>query len=79
MEAPASSKHEQWVQRFSVRLRELQPVLREEDAAQVAHVAFHSANDLDPAEAAEVFAEILAASVPVHDLKRWIKVKEGAR
>lgn len=69
------SRNEEWFSRFTVRLRSLRPSLGELDAAEVAQVAFDSASDLEPEEAAAVFGEILNARVPVHDLKRWMTKK----
>lgn len=43
----------------------------------VAQLAFDSASDLAPEEAAAVFAEILDARVPVHDLKRWMTSEDS--
>lgn len=76
MDAPSSSNDE-WVSRFTARLRELRPSLIEQEAAEVAQVAFDSASDLEPEDAAAVFGEILNARVPVHDLKRWMTKKES--
>ncbi|MDP3822812.1 MAG: hypothetical protein Q8R33_15175 [Burkholderiales bacterium] len=76
MDAPSSS-NEEWFGRFTTRLRELRPSLIEQEAAEVAQVAFDSASDLEPEDAAAVFGEILNARVPVHDLKRWMTKKES--
>lgn len=65
--------------RCAARLRHLRPAIPHADAAQVATVAFDSAKDLHPEEAAQVFIEVLNAGVPVHDLKRWLRPKEAPR
>lgn len=72
-----SSSNEEWFSRCTTRLRELRPSLTEQDAAEVSQVAFDSASDLEPEDAAAVFGEILNARVPVHDLKRWMTKKES--
>lgn len=76
MDSPSSS-NEEWFSRCIARLLELRPPLTEQEAAEVAQVAFDSASDLEPEDAAAVFGEILNARVPVHDLKRWMTKKES--
>jgi len=63
---------DEWVRRFALRLRELQPLLSDAQCADVAAAAFQSSNDLEPEDAAVVFSEILDASVPLNDLNRGI-------
>lgn len=76
MDMPNSGRDE-WVGRFALRLRELRPSLPDHEVADVAQVAFESASDLEPEEAAAVFGEILNARVPIPDLKRWMTKKDS--
>jgi hypothetical protein len=62
-----------WLRRCEARLRELRPSLVDKEAEIVARLAFGTGSDLDPEEAAAVYAEILDAGVPVADLKRWMR------
>ncbi|MEQ1684181.1 MAG: hypothetical protein ABL916_11065 [Burkholderiaceae bacterium] len=73
----ANSTNDEWIRRFAARLGELRPPVAGGEAMEVAQLAFGSANDLAPEEAAAVFAEILDARVPVHDLKRWMTREES--
>lgn len=76
MDAP-SSTNDEWIRQFAARLRELRSSVSDREALEVAQLAFDSASDLAPEEAAVVFAEILNARVPVHDLKRWMTRAES--
>ena len=71
MEAPGP--RDVWLRRCEARLHELRPSLAVSDVAVVAMLAYGTASDLAPEEAAAVYGEILAAGVPVLDLKRWMK------
>lgn len=73
MEAAPSRPRNEWIQRFSLRLRELQQVICDEQSKDVALAAFPTSNDLEPEDAAAVFSEILDARVPANELKRWVK------
>jgi hypothetical protein len=64
---------ETWLRQCEAHLRLLRPSLSAHDAEVVALLAFGSAADLVPEDAAAVYAEVLAAGVPVGDLKRWMK------
>jgi len=74
---PAADGRNEWVRHFVARLHELRPSTRDEELIQAALVAFDTANDLDPNDAAAVFTEILNAGVPAHDLKRWMGKRGG--
>jgi len=78
-DAPPSWPHDEWVQRFAARFGELQPMVSAEQSSEVAAAAFANANDLEPEEAAQVFSEILDASVPLNDLNRAYTRKERPR
>ena len=54
----------EWVRRFTFCLRSLQPDVDEVRATHIAITAFPSASDIEPEEAAAVFAEVLEASAP---------------
>lgn len=45
-----------WIPRFADALRKLQPALAGADAMGIAAVQYDEASDLDPAEAAEIYA-----------------------
>ena len=72
LELKPSCPLDEWVRRFAVHLKELQPLLTEIQCADVAGAAFQSSNDLEPEDAATVFGEILDASVPLNDLNRGL-------
>jgi hypothetical protein len=72
MDAPMCGCDE-WIERFSARLRELQPLISQAQALEVASVASQSASDMEPEEAAVEFLDVLNAGVPVKDLKRWLQ------
>ena len=67
-----SCPRDEWLRRFALRLKELQPLLSEIQCGDVAAAAFQSSNDLEPEDAATVFSEILDASVPLNDLNRGL-------
>lgn len=52
--APSNAKHI-WLDRFGVRLRQLQPSLNFPSAARVALVTWSEAADLEPEVAAEIY------------------------
>jgi hypothetical protein len=64
---------DEWNERFSARLRELQPLISQEQALEVASVASQGAIDMEPEVAAVEFLDVLNAGVPVKDLKRWLQ------
>ena len=45
-----------WLDRFTMRLGQLLPPLTIDEAARIALVTFPDADDLDPEEAAEIYA-----------------------
>jgi hypothetical protein len=63
---------DEWVRRFAVRFQELQPLLSTDQAEEVGTAAFASSGDLEPEIAAQVFSEIVDASVPLNDLNRLL-------
>jgi hypothetical protein len=67
----AAETPEAWQRQFVTLLLEMRPSLRSDEAAEVATLAFEAAGDLAPRDAAEVFADVLKAEVPIPDLKRW--------
>jgi hypothetical protein len=72
LELEPSCPRDEWLRRFALRLKELQPLLSEIQCGDVAAAAFQSSNDLEPEDAATVFSEILDASVPLNDLNRGL-------
>ena len=70
METPSSGSREEWVRQFARHLQQLQPLLSEAQCMELASAAFASSGDLEADVAANVFSEILDASVPLNDLNR---------
>lgn len=66
------SSREEWEGRFCARLHELRPRIGDKQRLDLASGAFKVADDIEPEEAAVVFAEILDAGVPLADMKRWL-------
>lgn len=79
MDVQPTCPRDEWVERLSVRFRELQPGISHEQAVDVASAAFPTASDLQPEEAAVVFGEILDAHVPLDDLLATLRMKESLR
>jgi len=77
MDVQPTCPRDEWVERLSVRLRELQPGISHPQALDVASAAFRSASDLQPEEAAVVFGEILDAHVPLDDLLATLTAKDS--
>ena len=78
MDEPNSRRND-WILQLAARLRELRPSLEADEANEVAVVAFDTASDMDPEDAAEVFGDILNAKVPVQELRRWVvRAKKGS-
>lgn len=74
-----TTERDEWVARFVARLRNLRGSLPVDEAKDVALIAFETAGDLTPEDAAVVFGEILDAKVPIHDLRRWTRSKKAPR
>jgi hypothetical protein len=72
MRGQPSCPHDEWVARFAVRFHELQPLTSTDQADDVGTAAFASSGDLKPEVAAEVFSEIVDASVPLNDMNRLL-------
>ena len=68
-----SLQFDEWVRRFAIRFKELQPMTSEVQALEVASAAFPTSADLDPEDAAVVFSEIVDASVPLNELNRKLR------
>jgi len=79
MDIQPTCPRDEWVERLSVRFRELQPGISHEQAVDVASAAFPTAGDLEPEEAAVVFGEILDAHVPLDDLLATLRTQEDPR
>ena len=69
---------ETWLRRCEAHLLGLRPSLSAHEVDVVALLAFGSGSDLVPEDAAAVYAEVLAAGVPVADLKRWMRDAAGS-
>jgi hypothetical protein len=78
MNAPDDS-YTDWARCFVARLLQLRPSLTETEASEVALVAFETASDIEPHDAAEVFGGVLDAKVPIHDLRRWVSKIQDRR
>jgi hypothetical protein len=72
MREQPSCPQDEWVARFAMRFHELQPLTSTAQADDVGTAAFASSGDLEPEVAAEVFSEIVDASVPLNDMNRLL-------
>jgi len=72
MNGHRSLSPDEWVRLFAARFHALQPLTSTDQAEEVGTAAFASSGDLEPEIAAQVFSEIVDASVPLNDLNRLL-------